>query len=160
MKRVFIITVVLLAMFQLALGQSKSKDESRNSKAEQELLHLENQLFEATKKHDVAFFQRILADDYIFTSSGATVADKPDTIKWFSTHVEPETTLEMNDLKVRVYGDTGVATGTSKASWVSDRVRTTDQDRFIDVFAKRKGKWYLAAGQTTRISREQQPIKK
>ncbi len=103
MKRVFII-IVLLAMFQLALGQSKSKDESRNSKAEQELLQLENQLFEATKKHDVAFFQRILADDYIFTSSGATVADKPDTIKWFSTPVEPETTLEMSDLKVRVYG--------------------------------------------------------
>jgi ketosteroid isomerase-like protein len=74
--------------------------------------------------------------------------------------VEPETTLEMSDLKVRVYGDTGVATGTSKASWVSDGVRTTDQDRFIDVFAKRKGKWYLVAGQTTRISREQQPVKK
>ncbi len=160
MKRVFIITIILLAMFQLVLGQGKSKDESRNSKAEQELLQLENQLFEATKKHDVAFFQRILADDYIFTRSGATIADKPDTIKWFSTPVEPETTLEIGEMKVRVYGDTGVATGTSKASWVSDGVRTTDQDRFIDVFAKRKGKWYLVAGQTTRISREQQPIKK
>lgn len=160
MKRVFTITVVLLAMLQPILGQNKSKGENRNTKAEQELLLLENQLFEATRKHDVAFFQRVLADDYIFTSSGATVVYKPETIKFFNTPIEPETTLEMIDLRVRVYGDAGVATGTSRASWVLDGIRTTDQDRFTDVFAKRKGKWYLVAGQTTRISRDEQPIKK
>lgn len=160
MKRVGVAVAVLLAAFCLMFGQKKSEAENRNNQAEQELIQLENQLFEATRKHDVAFFQRILADDYIFTSSGATVVYKPDTISWFSTPVQPDTTLEMRELRVRVYGDTGVATGISKASWVSNGVRTTDQDRFIDVFAKRNGSWYLVAGQTTRISREGQPIKK
>ncbi len=160
MKRVIIVVAVLLVAFCLTFGQRKSGTENRNSQAEQELIQMENQLFDATRKHDVAFFQRILANDYIFTSSGATVVYKPDTISFFSTPVQSDTTLEMRELRVRVYGDTGVATGTSKASWVSNGVRTTDQDRFIDVFAKRDGRWYLVAGQTTRISREEQPAKK
>lgn len=160
MKRVINVFAALVAACCLASGQQRRGGaEGRDARAEQELVRLERRLFEATRRHDVDFFRRTLADDYIFTSSGATVAFKPETLRWFSAPAEPDSTLEMLDLRVRVYGETGVATGTSKASWVANGVRTTDRDRFIDVFARRGGRWYLVAGQTTRLSRDEQPQK-
>jgi hypothetical protein len=160
MKQVIAIAIILLAVSPLTFGQTKGKKTNPNISAEQELIQIENELIDALLKRDVAVFERFLDEDYIFTDSGSNVHFKADVLGYLKSGDLINETYFLSDLRVRFYGKTAIVTGRSKTKWRAGDDGAIDQDRFTDVFAKRKGRWYLVAGQTTRISREQQSVKK
>ena len=59
--------------------------------------------------------------------------------------------LEISDIKVHVYGNSAVATGTGnvKASMKGHDISGTY--RFTDTWVKRNGKWQCVASQGTKI---------
>jgi hypothetical protein len=148
----------LLVASPSTFAQTKGKNTSLSIRAEQELIQIENDLVSALLKHDVSVFDRFLDKDYIFTDSGSTVHFKADVLGYLKSGDLINETYVLSDLRVRFYGKTAVVTGRSKTKWRAGDDGAIDQDRFTDVFVKRNGRWYLVAGQTTRISREQQSV--
>ena len=54
-------------------------------------------------------------------------------------------------MKVRVFGDTAVVTGTDDEISMEDGKKSTDHYVWTDVFVKRNGKWVAVASQTAQI---------
>lgn len=57
----------------------------------------------------------------------------------------------MGDMKVRVFGDTAVVTGTDDEITMTDGKKSSDHYVWTDVFVKRNGKWLAVASQTVQI---------
>ena len=103
-------------------------------------------------KRDMSVLESFTAEDYTGTSpDGAfyTRAQARDSITSGDYVLE---SAELDDMKVRVYGDTAVLTGrsTEKSKYKGQDV--SGQYRFIDVFVKQGGRWRVVASQVTRIA--------
>src|SRR5438477_10737412 len=90
---------------QPALGQGAlSKDREAVRKAE-------NDRFAAMLKADVGALDKLLAPDLIYTHGDGRVIDKAAFLSDFKTGAFKYVTIEPNDLKIRIYGDTAIVTG-------------------------------------------------
>src|SRR6266478_383977 len=83
------------------------------SPEEQELRKLEQEWCEAYKQRDTQTLDRLLAADFIFTDDEGQVYDKPQYLAAVLQQVV--TAYILGDMRIRVYGDTGVMT--SPISW-------------------------------------------
>ena len=149
MKTIAFILLVSVLVLPSTIGQFGS-----TGGAEKELLRLEGELTRAILRRDIALLEKVLGEDYTFTDSGGKVSQKADLLKAMKSGDVINETYEVTDLRVRVYGGTGIVTGLSRTKWRAGEVGYTDEDRFTDVFVRLEGGWRLVASQTTRISRQ------
>jgi hypothetical protein len=56
-----------------------------------------------------------------------------------------------NDLRIRVFGDTGVVTGTDDEATMENGRKSSGHYVWTDVFIKRNGMWLAVASQTAQI---------
>jgi ketosteroid isomerase-like protein len=120
---------------------------------EQAIMQFENERLAATLNNDPAYFERVLADDYMGTGLSGEVTDKAQTIANTKAGDPKFESLSYEDQKVRVYGDTAVATG---RAILKGKVQGQDINgpvRFTRVYAKRDGNWQLVAFQVTRVAK-------
>ena len=104
--------------------------------AEQALLSLERRWLAAGDDPDTV--DAILADDFIHVLPVGFIT-KQQQVDYLRSHPAPaRETKRFEDLRVRVYGSAGVATGVVAATAPDGQVRRT---AFPDVFARRDGKW-------------------
>src|SRR5437762_3205507 len=113
MKRIAVLAVLAVAVASLALAQGTQRQPAQDSKAEQELLKLEREWGEAIVKRDVAFFERIEAEEYTFTDPMGVVFDKKGDIEQVRSGAVAINSFKLDDMKARVYGETAVVTGRS-----------------------------------------------
>src|SRR5215813_5655694 len=143
MKRFLVVTVLAVAMPLLAFVQAAIKKTS--SKAEEEIMRLEDQWVQSRAAKDPAVSKELLADDYL----GATPTGQAQTKQQFINGVTAGTLFagkaEMKDRKVRIYGDTAVSTGVVTGNVGGGKTR------YIRVFVKRNNNWRLVSAQGTRI---------
>ena len=175
MKRILIICTLAVAVSSLVLGQTKDKQADQkqavpNSPAEQEIMKLENELVEAGLRGDASAADRLMADDYFFLARDGVVHENlkaallvrmksgesgVDLLARMRTDESDESTpqaAKIDDTQVRVYGDTGVviARSTYKSRGKDGRV-VEIPTRYLHVWARRQGRWRLAAGSSIRI---------
>jgi hypothetical protein len=175
MKQILIICTLAVAVSSLALGQSRDKQAEQkqavpNSQAEQEIMNLENELVEAGLLGDAATADLLMAADYFFMTrdgvvhenlkaallvrmrSGESGADLLARIKPDESDEPTPQPAKLDDTQVRVYGDTGVviARSTYKSRGNDGRV-VEIPTRYLHVWARRQGRWRLAAGSSIRI---------
>jgi len=113
------------------------------------LQSIERAWLNAEKNHDAAAFEKFVADDWIaITPDGKsqTKAERAAEIK--ASHI---TSATMGDMKVRIFGDTAVVTGSDDE--VSEEGGTNSNSHYVwtDVFVKHHEKWLAVASQTTEI---------
>ena len=145
MRRMLVVAAILAATAP-AMGQS--------SNAEKELTTLAEQVEAAFARNDTAFLDSVNADDWTFIGPGGVVMNKAQAYKNMrdgTMKVESAETLEM---KVRVFGDTGLVTGLGrmKATYKGKPFNATD--RWTDVYIKRDGKWRCVSTQLTPVAAE------
>jgi hypothetical protein len=94
---------------------------------------------------DPSALETILADDFIHVLPMGFVT-KREQIDFMRSHPAPKdgTTRRFDDLRVRVYGIAGVATGIVVATAPDG---TIDRTAFTDVFAFRDGHWQAVNAQ-------------
>jgi hypothetical protein len=115
--------------------------------AEKELIQLEKDFAEATLKGDHEFYDRILADDWINIHEDGSIGTKHGD----ASHKTVYDTATFDDIKVRVYGESAVATGCYSVGWTEGGRRSFVSGRFTDVWERRKGRWQIVSTQNTAI---------
>ena len=127
---------------------------------EAELLKLERDWAAATKDHNAEVVRRILADDAVMIYPDGRAGTKADEVRSIEAGEVTADTWEMLDPKVTVIdADSAFITGRSviKNGKYKDPnqkrpIDISGEYRFLDVFAKRDGKWQAVASQATAIA--------
>jgi len=140
------LSLVLAAAVPVQAEQPKADSDAAIS---QTLQAMEQAWLDAEKNNDAAAFEQIVADDWIAVNpdgKSQTKAERAAEIK--AAHISSAT---MGDMKVRVFGDTAVVTGTDDEITMTDGKKSSDHYVWTDVFLKRNGKWLAVASQTAQI---------
>jgi len=118
---------------------------------EEQIKKMERDRAAAVVKADVATLEGLISDDYTFINAYGQLSDKAKTMNDIKTGVIKLTANEVSDLKVRVYGDTAVVTGTSSAKGTIRGRELTGPVMFTRVYVKKNGKWQSVAFQQTPV---------
>jgi hypothetical protein len=153
MKRsLAIVTLVILA---LAVPASML---AQQSKAEKEVRATLDQLTQANVKggaEAASMLEKLLADDFTLVIGSGKVFTKAEVVNAWRTGQYHYSSYDLSDVKIRIYGNTAVATGvltqTSEGTLTSQQ-NVQAQTRFARIFVKRSGNWQSVLYQQTRIS--------
>ena len=149
---------LLLTLFSLAclacpgFGQVASKSPSGD---EQEIRKIEQEWLDAIVKRDASYVEKIEADDYTVTGPLGRTLNKQEDVK---DTTSGETTFEkmaIDDLKVRLYGDTAIANGIATVKAKTKGKNESGRYAWTDVFVKTNGEWKAVSGQVTAIARDE-----
>src|SRR6476646_1745962 len=102
-----------------------------------ELEFLVEQLASTWRQRDCEGWGALLADDWSVTHIDAQVITKPEALEMCRTG--PPVSTSGDQLRVRVYGDTAIVPGRTKAT-VTGSTPQVVVLRFTDVFVRREGR--------------------
>ena len=118
---------------------------------EKEISALLDQYNEALLKKDAATLDRIWADDLSFVNLRGQLLTKKDRIDNIKSGATALRSADVSEQKVRMYGDTAVATLVVKIDGQYSGQEGTGPFRITTVWAKPKGTWQMVAVQMTPI---------
>jgi ketosteroid isomerase-like protein len=144
--------------FQFAQAQISDADKAPDASGmgvksvENALIQVEHDWGYALLTADVAGWSRFLADDWVLTYSDGSLVTKPMALADLKEGALRIESFRLDDMKVRVYGDTAVVTGQ-----ITEKSKFRDKDtsgvrRFTDVFVKRDGRWQAVASHESDVS--------
>ena len=156
MKRILAVAVLVAVATSLALGQMAAKQEkTKGGKAgvEQALTQMERDWTEASLKKDVATLDKILADDWVGQGPTGT-APKAEALADLKSGDNKLDSITLGDMKVRVFGDTAIVTGSDDEKSSYKGKDTSGHWIWTDVFVKRQGHWQAVASQGTLMAKQ------
>lgn len=150
MKRVYRLGLGALVLAVLSGGGAGTPGAPAGQE-ERSVSEAETRRFEAMTKGDVAALDGLLAEELTYTHSTGQVETKRQFLDDVRSGRLKYEFIAPEDVLVRVYGTTAVATGRARI-----QVRTQGQEmgiqiRYTDVYVKRAGRWKLVAWQSTRL---------
>jgi ketosteroid isomerase-like protein len=138
------LSLVLSAALPVQAKQLKADSDAVTS---QTLQAMERDWLNAEKNHDAAAFEKLVADDWIAINPDGKRKTKVERAAEIKTSNLDSATL----MKVRVFGDTAVVTGTDDEVTMKDGNKSSVHYVWTDVFVKRDGKWFAVASQVAQI---------
>jgi ketosteroid isomerase-like protein len=152
MKRILLLALLTIATSSFTLAQMTDEKSAPKGKTEQELTKLEQDRAQATIKGDTAFIDQNTADDYTFINPRGALRTKAQLLADFKSGEIKLEGYDLDDLQVRVFGDTGVVTGRSTQKGKAYGQDAAGQYRFTRVYVKKDGSWKSVAFQSTRVA--------
>lgn len=122
-----------------------------NHEVHKEIEALEMQWRQAQLSNDVAVMDRLLADDYVGISASGIIENKTEALALRRAGTLHITNLDLNDLKVRIYGDTAVVTSRADLAGTSGSSDIGGTYRYTRVYNKRYGQWKIVSFEASRI---------
>ena len=124
-----------------------------------EILKLEREWADSNKTHNAEAVKRLVADDAVIVYPDGSTATKADEVRTIESGAITADAFEMLDPKVTVIdADAAFITGRSvikngKFTMPNQKkpIDISGEYRFLDVYAKRDGKWQAVASQATKI---------
>lgn len=150
----FLSLVLGLALAGLAFGQTTNQKMSQEDRTREDLMQLERDIGKANIENDYAFFERVEAEEFIFTDAGGGVTTRKQDLEGLKQPANPDVKLvayDVDEMKVMLYDKTAVVTGRVTTRRMVKGAPVTGQSRFTDVFVWRQGRWQLVAGHSSRI---------
>lgn len=179
MKRNFLLPLLLALLAVVSIGCGRTAETNINSSLttnkntaaeplntasiEAELLKLEKEWVGAVKARDAETVKRILADDIIMTYPDGVRATKQEEVQAIESGAITAESWEVVDTKVTVLnadaafitGKGIVKNGFSKDPKGGKPIDISGEYYFLDVYAKKNGRWQAVASQTTPIRQQQ-----
>ena len=115
------------------------------------LMKMERDAAAALVKKDFAGFASVLSEDAAFTGPDGAVQTKAQLLADFKSGALVIESTVISDMKVRVFGESAVATYTTTDKGKSKGRDISGRYRWTDTFVRRGGKWQIVAGQGTPI---------
>ena len=122
-----------------------------DQQAEQEIRQRETRRFEAIVQKDLAALDDILSDDLSYTHTTGAHETKTEFIGKLKSGQLKYESLTPEDIRVRVYGTTGVVTGVARVKVQVKGEALSFRLRFTDVYVKKENRWQMVAWQATRL---------
>lgn len=145
MKQTTMVLTFLLSAVCFAAAQTNS--------VEAEILKLDRELFEAVWRADATARDRIVANDFAYVTYAGEFLTKPEWIATVKTPASPSDEFKISDAKVRVYGDTAIATGYLETLFRLEQSTGRAEFRYTNVYMKRQGRWLAVSGQATPVNK-------
>jgi len=138
--------ILLVGLFLFTLGLLVARSATHADASEDAvaaITKIENDTVKADIAYDKPFFEKLLADDWSWGNSDGFWVRKAEFLEWFDT---PQTfTEKTSDLKVRVYGNTAIATYSATTEYISNGEKHVSRVISTDTFVKIGGEWKLVA---------------
>jgi len=124
------------------------------TKAEQELLAVEDAWVAAWINFDSAALEKLYATEYLSTGANGHAVTRDEDIASTRNHEWVVKAMKLEDMSAHVYGNVGVVTGENNVTASSKGEDVSGAYRFTDVFVKRDGRWQCVATQATRVTKQ------
>ncbi|HEY0078225.1 MAG TPA: nuclear transport factor 2 family protein [Pyrinomonadaceae bacterium] len=150
MRKMLTVAALVLAASTIISGQTPSSttNQSSSSDAEQAIINLTNEWFEAEGRADRAALNRIIADDFQGIGPRGNAVGKRDVIPVEGSR--GGLAMKGQDIRARVYGETAIVTGRG----IGER-QEQGEFRFTVVFVRRQNRWQMVAGHISPVPREE-----
>ena len=122
--------------------------------AEEELLKLEKEFAEAIVKNDLDGIGRLVTDDWIIIDPKGEIVDRTRFSEVIKSGALTHDTMESEDFRVRVYGDSAVVTALTRTKGKFMGQEFSTQERATDVFVKRERQWQCVLTHLTGFPRK------
>ena len=117
------------------------------------ITQLEKDWVAAIQKKDTAALDRILAPDFVGTSSTAHTFMKDDAIGDIKDSRYVVDKMALDEVSVNVYGDTAVSFTSQQEKSRYEGKNTSGHYHFTDTWVKKHGKWQVVASHGTRFDK-------
>ena len=117
------------------------------------LIQLEHDWDAAFHRHDAAFIDRILADEFIVTYDNGVRADRTVELTLAKSANENIESSTLDEFIVKEFGNTAVVWFTLHLVGPIKGERVQNDYRFTDMFVLRDGRWQCVSSQSTRIDK-------
>jgi len=171
---VALVFVVSLMVLGLAGCQQPARDTNLNATAtaspaketfdpvaiQAEVLNVERDWYRAGETYDVEAIKRIVADDAVLVYPDGSPGTKADEVRIAETKAISLSGWEMLEPKVTVLsadaayitGRSSIKNGKYKDPNMTKPIDISGEYRFLDVYARRNGRWQVVASQATRVA--------
>lgn len=136
------ITTALLALALMFSGQANGSNDLREA---------ESARLRALVTADYTALDWLLGDDLTYTHSTAKVDTKASYLEPLLSGRTRYTSLDPEDVQVRVYGTTGVITGALRSVALVAGKESRTHMRFTSTWVRRDDRWQMVAWQSTRL---------
>ena len=117
-----------------------------------ELLQLEKRFGQAVIKSDVDALDRLVSDDWIVIGPEGKIIPKAAFVAVLKSGALTHSSMDLDETRVRVYGDTAVVTGRATTVGAYQGQGFTTTERSTDVFVRTDGQWRCVLTQLTTIA--------
>ena len=152
MKR--LIVIALLTLTSLSVAASQTPKPGKDELIKNELMQLERDIGKANIANDYAFFDRVEAEEFVFTDAGGGVTTKKQDLEGLKQPANPDVKLvayDVDEMNVLLYDKTAVVTGRVTTKRLVKGAEVVTRNRFTDVFVWRQERWQIVAGHSSRI---------
>lgn len=121
---------------------------------ETELTNLEKEFAQAIMSNNAKAVEPFLAADWVIIDPDGGLIDKSRFLAVIDSGALSYETMESEDFRVRVYGDTAVVTALTKTNGKFMGQGFNTQERATDVFVKWDGRWQFVISHLTRFTKK------
>ena len=123
----------------------------RADRLHREVENLESQWRTALMQNDVATINRLLADDYLGINPNGTLETKADALAQRRSGTVKISSIEPENIKVRVYGDTAVVTSRVDVVGHDGDRDISGRYHYTRVYSRKSGDWKIVSFEASRI---------
>src|SRR3984885_9837684 len=151
MNRRHAIVALALTFLFLLVTRISTTAQSDSANLEEQIKQLERDRQNSFVHNDISALDRDTADDYTTIGSSGKLSDKPQMMKNLRAAHTKILSMDLDDMKARVYGDTAVLTGRAREVSVTDGQQKDEHVLFMRIFVKTNGHWQAVAYEQTPI---------
>ncbi len=136
------------------LAEHVSEAQHDRKLMEQQVMKAGQAYNDMIKRNDVAAIDKILANEYMYTTSNGSVQTREEEIARYKSSKIKFESSEMTDQKVRVIGNgSAIETATFRVKGTNDSKPFDETERYTTVWVWRDGRWQIAADHTSMLKR-------
>ncbi len=151
MKRILLVAM-LVAASAFVFSQPARSGATQKGNDEQAVRQTLNELYAALGRNDVAALDRIYADNYTLVNESGELTTKAPRLAAIKSGELKYESISFDEVNVRLYGNTAVATLRSMSKAQSKGQEIGGQFRVTLTLVKMKGRWQVVAAHVTRTT--------
>ncbi len=124
----------------------------REDRLHREIEGLESQWRDGLLHNDVATVGRLLADDYLGINPDGTLETKADAIALRRSGAIRITSIDPENVKVHVYGDTAVVTSQVSVQGHEGERDISGHYHYTRVYSHKSGEWKIVSFEASRLN--------
>ena len=144
--------LALLSCMLVASAVTRTAALQRVESDQDVLIKLERGWNEAFYRKDVAFIERLLAEEFTATYDDGRMGDKATELALVAAFNQQVESATPDEFAVRVYRDTAVVWFTLRLVGIKEGQRSEMALRYTDVWIVRDGRWQCVSSQSTRVA--------